>query len=200
MQEACQARIAARAWRNTKCRPTRPGHECRHNLNYWHFGDYLTPARTEAERGRRRAGGRRGSEATGRREGAPFQPPSADSEFQIRRRWKVRAPRGYWTRHQQPIGGDDRLPNEHCTRIFGGPAHDCRIHAARSRETGLGRCNAPDSRGCRPDGTLDAATRSARPSSAGVFSTTTWCRISSGLETPALHKHGRPPHGCSDHD
>ena len=33
---------AARAWGATRSRPSRSaGHRCRHNLNYWQFGDYL---------------------------------------------------------------------------------------------------------------------------------------------------------------
>ena len=33
---------APRAWqRYEETRPTRPGHRCRHNVNYWEFGDYL---------------------------------------------------------------------------------------------------------------------------------------------------------------
>ncbi len=42
MQEACQARIAAAGFAQYEVSAyARPWRECVHNLNYWHFGDYL---------------------------------------------------------------------------------------------------------------------------------------------------------------
>jgi oxygen-independent coproporphyrinogen-3 oxidase len=42
MQLAAQARLVAAAFRQYEVSAwARPGHECRHNLNYWHYGDYL---------------------------------------------------------------------------------------------------------------------------------------------------------------
>jgi putative oxygen-independent coproporphyrinogen III oxidase len=42
MQEAIEARLAAAGYDNYETSAfARPGHRCRHNLNYWHFGDYL---------------------------------------------------------------------------------------------------------------------------------------------------------------
>ncbi|MEJ2553257.1 MAG: radical SAM family heme chaperone HemW [Gammaproteobacteria bacterium] len=42
MQSACQARLAAAGFENYEVSAyARPGHHCRHNLNYWRFGDYL---------------------------------------------------------------------------------------------------------------------------------------------------------------
>jgi len=42
MQVACQARLASAGYSTTRSPLTRiPGRECRHNLNYWRFGDYL---------------------------------------------------------------------------------------------------------------------------------------------------------------
>ena len=117
MQEACQARIAAAGLAQYEVSAyARPGHECRHNLNYWHFGDYLgigagahgklstvtvsrEPVTTEPLR--------------------PIAPPATGdrlpaAEFQIRRRWKVRAPRGYLEHAatERRIGGDDVVPAE----------------------------------------------------------------------------------------
>ncbi|HSE11535.1 MAG TPA: oxygen-independent coproporphyrinogen III oxidase-like protein, partial [Rudaea sp.] len=68
----------------------RPGHECAHNLNYWQFGDYLGI----------------GAGAHGKL--------STVAEFQIRRRWKVRAPRGYLEHAatERRIGGDDPVAAE----------------------------------------------------------------------------------------
>ena len=42
MQDACQARLAAAGYRHYEVSAyALPGRECRHNLNYWSFGDYL---------------------------------------------------------------------------------------------------------------------------------------------------------------
>lgn len=42
MQDAIEARLAAAGYRHYETSAfARPGQECRHNLNYWQFGDYL---------------------------------------------------------------------------------------------------------------------------------------------------------------
>jgi oxygen-independent coproporphyrinogen-3 oxidase len=42
MQLECQQRLAAAGYRHYEVSAySRPGRECRHNLNYWRFGDYL---------------------------------------------------------------------------------------------------------------------------------------------------------------
>jgi putative oxygen-independent coproporphyrinogen III oxidase len=42
MQEAAQARLVAAGFRRYEISAwARPGHECRHNLNYWRYGDYV---------------------------------------------------------------------------------------------------------------------------------------------------------------
>jgi oxygen-independent coproporphyrinogen-3 oxidase len=42
MQSACQSRLAEAGYRHYEVSAyARPGRECRHNLNYWRFGDYL---------------------------------------------------------------------------------------------------------------------------------------------------------------
>jgi oxygen-independent coproporphyrinogen-3 oxidase len=42
MQDACQARLAAAGYHHYEVSAhALPGRECRHNLNYWSFGDYL---------------------------------------------------------------------------------------------------------------------------------------------------------------
>lgn len=42
MQRECQEAIAAAGYEQYEISAyARPGSECRHNLNYWHFGDYL---------------------------------------------------------------------------------------------------------------------------------------------------------------
>jgi oxygen-independent coproporphyrinogen-3 oxidase len=92
MQEACQARIAAAGLAQYEVSAyARPGDECRHNLNYWHFGDYL-----------------------GIGAGAHGKLSTGAAEFRIRRRWKVRAPRGYLEHaaSERRIGGDDVVASE----------------------------------------------------------------------------------------
>ena len=42
MQDAIEARLAAAGYANYETSAfARPGRQCRHNLNYWYFGDYL---------------------------------------------------------------------------------------------------------------------------------------------------------------
>lgn len=42
MQDAIEARLAAAGFDHYETSAfARPGYQCRHNLNYWHFGDYL---------------------------------------------------------------------------------------------------------------------------------------------------------------
>jgi oxygen-independent coproporphyrinogen-3 oxidase len=90
MQEACQARLAAAGLAQYEVSAyARAGRECAHNLNYWHFGDYL-----------------------GIGAGAHGKATQADGS--VRRRWKVRAPRGYLEHAAtaRRIGGDDAIASE----------------------------------------------------------------------------------------
>lgn len=91
MQEACQARIAAAGFGHYEVSAyAKPGRESAHNLNYWHFGDYLGI----------------GAGAHGK-----YTSVNAAGALQARRRWKVRAPRGYLEHAQSErvIGGDDAV-------------------------------------------------------------------------------------------
>ncbi|MDR3387352.1 MAG: radical SAM family heme chaperone HemW [Rudaea sp.] len=107
IQEACQARLAQAGMAQYEVSAyARSGAECTHNLNYWRFGDYL-----------------------GIGAGAHAKLTDAASGA-IRRRWKVRAPRGFLELAGTPrgIGGDDaiapaRLPFEfmlNALRLNGG--------------------------------------------------------------------------------
>ena len=90
MQEACQARLSESGWMQYEVSAyARDGARCRHNLNYWNFGDYL-----------------------GIGAGAHCKYTTVDGE--IRRRWKVRAPRGFLDHAGTPrgIGGDDAVARE----------------------------------------------------------------------------------------
>ncbi len=92
MQEACQARLAQAGMAQYEVSAyARFGSECAHNLNYWRFGDYLGI-------------------------GAGAHAKLTDAETgTIRRRWKLRAPRGYLEHAGtlRGIGGDDIIaPNQ----------------------------------------------------------------------------------------
>ena len=86
MQEACQVRLADAGLNQYEVSAyAKAGMQCRHNLNYWRFGDYLGI----------------GAGAHGK----------YTSDGSIRRRWKVRAPRGFLEHAATPrrIGGDDAI-------------------------------------------------------------------------------------------
>jgi oxygen-independent coproporphyrinogen-3 oxidase len=90
MQEACQARLSAAGLAQYEVSAyARDGRECAHNLNYWNFGDYLGI-------------------------GAGAHGKTTYSDDTVRRRWKVRAPRGYMEHAATPrrIGGDDAIARE----------------------------------------------------------------------------------------
>jgi putative oxygen-independent coproporphyrinogen III oxidase len=106
MQEACQARLAEAGFAHYEVSAyAKPGQECRHNQNYWRFGDYL-----------------------GIGAGAHGKLSRADGE--IRRRWKVKHPAAYLRHADTPqrLGGDDiviadQLPFEfmlNALRLTGG--------------------------------------------------------------------------------
>jgi oxygen-independent coproporphyrinogen-3 oxidase len=91
IQEACQAQLAQAGMAQYEVSAyARPGAECAHNLNYWRFGDYL-----------------------GIGAGAHAKLSDAATGT-IRRRWKLRAPRGYLEHAGTPrsIGGDDVVAPE----------------------------------------------------------------------------------------
>jgi len=90
MQEACQARLAGAGLMQYEVSAyASDGAKCRHNLNYWNFGDYLGI-------------------------GAGAHGKYTTDAGEIRRRWKVRAPRGFLEHAGTPrgIGGDDAVVQE----------------------------------------------------------------------------------------
>jgi oxygen-independent coproporphyrinogen-3 oxidase len=100
MQEACQERIAAAGLAQYEVSAyARPGRECVHNLNYWRFGDYLGIG----------AGAHGKYTRIANRESQITTVPASGGVGQVRRRWKLRAPRGYLEHaaSQRRIGGDD---------------------------------------------------------------------------------------------
>ena len=88
MQEACQARLAAAGFGQYEVSAyARGGRQCRHNLNYWQFGDYLGI----------------GAGAHGKL--------TLGASQQVLRRWKLRHPTEYQAKAGTPaaIGGDEVL-------------------------------------------------------------------------------------------
>ncbi len=88
MQEACQARLADAGFAQYEVSAyARAGRQCRHNLNYWQFGDYLGI----------------GAGAHGKL--------TLGASQQVLRRWKLRHPAEYQAKAGTPaaIGGDEVL-------------------------------------------------------------------------------------------
>jgi oxygen-independent coproporphyrinogen-3 oxidase len=91
MQERCQALLAAAGFAQYEVSAyARPGRECAHNLNYWHFGDYLGI----------------GAGAHGKL--------TLGSQQQVLRRWKVKHPAAYLASAgtAAAIGGDETIALE----------------------------------------------------------------------------------------
>jgi putative oxygen-independent coproporphyrinogen III oxidase len=89
MQEACQARLADAGFAQYEVSAYAPPDQCcRHNLNYWGFGDYLGI-------------------------GAGAHAKLTDTRG-IHRRWKVRSPRAYLQNADTPqrVGGDETVARE----------------------------------------------------------------------------------------
>jgi oxygen-independent coproporphyrinogen-3 oxidase len=119
MQDACQARIAAAGLRQYEVSAyARPGRECAHNLNYWRFGDYLGIGAGAHGKYSGLGAGTAGSPG-----GKPGMEPAVKDKagparhgapLPIRRRWKVRAPRGYLEHAatDRRIGGDDAIASD----------------------------------------------------------------------------------------
>ena len=88
IQEHCQAMLAEAGHAQYEVSAyARPGRQCAHNLNYWHFGDYLGV----------------GAGAHGKL--------TLGSEQAILRRWKTKHPAAYLANAGTPaaIGGDERI-------------------------------------------------------------------------------------------
>jgi putative oxygen-independent coproporphyrinogen III oxidase len=95
MQSRLQAELAAAGYRQYEISAyAKPGYECRHNLNYWKFGDYL-----------------------GIGAGAHAKITGGGS---ITRLWKVKQPNDYLRAAGTPagIGGEDRLARAHIVTEF----------------------------------------------------------------------------------
>jgi oxygen-independent coproporphyrinogen-3 oxidase len=99
MQEACQARLAEAGYAQYEVSAyAQASHRCRHNLNYWQFGDYLGIG----------AGAHGKISGPGTRDrGAGAAPCQRD----VHRRWKLRSPIAYMqnAHAQQRVGGGETI-------------------------------------------------------------------------------------------
>lgn len=89
MQEACERRLADGGYAQYEVSAyAQPGKRCRHNSNYWQFGDYLGV-------------------------GAGAHGKITDARG-VRRRWKIRSPRAYLQSANTPqrVGGDETIAIE----------------------------------------------------------------------------------------
>ena len=89
MQEACEQRLADGGYAQYEVSAyAQAGKRCRHNLNYWQFGDYLGV----------------GAGAHGK----------VTDAAGVRRRWKIRSPRAYLQSADTPrrVGGDETIAAE----------------------------------------------------------------------------------------
>ncbi|MEK6551654.1 MAG: radical SAM family heme chaperone HemW [Pseudomonadota bacterium] len=101
MQEAIGARLTAAGYRHYEVSAwAKPGRECRHNLNYWQFGDYLGIG--AGAHGKITTTG----DAQGRASAAGGRTPGAA----VTRRWKVKHPDAYLATvgTAAAIGGETR--------------------------------------------------------------------------------------------
>lgn len=100
IQDAGQARLEGAGFQRYEISAwSRPGHEARHNLNYWRFGDYLGI----------------GAGAHGKISRL------VDQGLEIERRWKTRQPETYLARHGDPSGfvaGQRKLSRDECGLEF----------------------------------------------------------------------------------
>jgi len=95
MQTRVQAELAGAGYRQYEVSAyARPGYECRHNLNYWLFGDYLGIGAGAHAKITDRAG--------------------------ITRLWKIKQPKEFLRHAGTPagIGGEERLSHEHIVTEF----------------------------------------------------------------------------------
>ncbi len=102
MQEACQTRLAEAGFAQYEVSAyARAGHRCRHNLNYWQFGDYLGI----------------GAGAHGKLSGLGTRDSGLGraKTLMIQRRSKVRSPRAYLeaTGHRERVGGEEIVDTNH---------------------------------------------------------------------------------------
>ncbi|TAN04520.1 MAG: radical SAM family heme chaperone HemW [Rhodanobacteraceae bacterium] len=100
MQEACEQRLAEAGYAQYEVSAyAQTGRRCRHNLNYWRFGDYLG------------IGAGAHGKLTGSGDGGRGMGTASQTALQVRRRWKTKHPRTYMETATQRarIGGDETV-------------------------------------------------------------------------------------------
>ncbi len=111
MQSQLQTELAAADYRQYEVSAyARPGYECRHNLNYWKFGDYLGIG----------AGAHAKITAAGDAQGCASVARGGTPGATITRLWKVKHPNEYLSAAGAPesIGGEQKLSRHDAVAEF----------------------------------------------------------------------------------
>jgi oxygen-independent coproporphyrinogen-3 oxidase len=111
MQSRLQTELAAAGYRQYEVSAyARPGYECRHNLNYWKFGDYLGIG----------AGAHAKITAAGDAQGCASVARGGTPGATITRLWKVKHPNEYLSAAGTPesIGGEQQLSRHDAAAEF----------------------------------------------------------------------------------
>jgi oxygen-independent coproporphyrinogen-3 oxidase len=111
MQNQLQTELAAAGYRQYEVSAyARPGYECRHNLNYWKFGDYLGIG----------AGAHAKITAAGDAQGCASAARGGMPGAAITRLWKVKHPNEYLSAAGTPesIGGEQQLSRHDAAAEF----------------------------------------------------------------------------------
>ena len=127
MQEACERRLAEAGYMQYEVSAyARLGRRCRHNVNYWEFGDYLgigagahgkiTGPGLRSQDAGANIGAADGPKGEPQERRVPRDPGRAETsaELAIHRRWKVRSPLAYLQHAGTPLrmGGDETVAAE----------------------------------------------------------------------------------------
>jgi putative oxygen-independent coproporphyrinogen III oxidase len=131
MQEACERRLAEAGYQQYEVSAyARPNQRCRHNVNYWEFGDYLGIG----------AGAHGKVSGPGTRDSGPGE---ARCGYAVRRRWKVRSPRAYLQHAGAPqrIGGDETVAAQQLPFEF--MLNALRLHAGIAADEFAARAGLP---------------------------------------------------------
>ena len=156
MQEACERRLAEAGYTQYEVSAyARRGRCCRHNVNYWEFGDYLGigagahgkvtglgPRRQDAGANIGAADGPKG-EPQERRVSRGSELGEARAVFAVHRRHKIRSPRAYLQHAgaRQRIGGDETVAAQQLPFEF--MLNALRLHAGIATDEFVARTGLP---------------------------------------------------------
>lgn len=131
MQEACERRLAEAGYQQYEVSAyAQPGRRCRHNVNYWEFGDYLGIG----------AGAHGKVTGPGTRDSRPGE---ASAVFAVHRRHKIRSPKAYLQTAATPqrIAGNETVASEQLPFEF--MLNALRLHAGIATDEFVARTGLP---------------------------------------------------------